>query len=184
MIAPHISMEELVEGCRQNSVQAQTELYRRYAKGMYHVALRIVKNERDAEDVMQEGMMKAFEKMNQFRQEVPFGAWLKRIMVNQSIDWYKKNKLNTWEDVETTLYITPDETEDDILDNQQIKVQEVLEALNRLKDNYRMIVTLIFIEGYDQEEVCEILNISSANCRTLLSRAKEQLRVQLNNKTK
>jgi len=184
LIAPHISMEELVEGCRQNSVQAQTELYRRYAKGMYHVALRIVKNERDAEDVMQEGMMKAFEKMNQFRQEVPFGAWLKRIMVNQSIDWYKKNKLNTWEDVETTLYITPDETEDDILDNQQIKVQEVLEALNRLKDNYRMIVTLIFIEGYDQEEVCEILNISSANCRTLLSRAKEQLRVQLNNKTK
>lgn len=184
MIATEISIEELVEGCRQNSVQAQTELYRRYAKGMYHVALRIVKNELDAEDVMQEGMMKAFEKMNQFRQEVPFGAWLKRIMVNHSIDWYKKNKLNAWEDLETTLYKTPDESEDDILDYQQVKVQEVLQAINRLKDNYRMILTLVFIEGYDQEEVCEILNISYANCRTLLSRAKEQLRVQLNDKTR
>lgn len=179
-----VEINALIEACKKNDVRAQTEVYRKYAKGMFHVALRIVKNEMDAEDVMQEGFMKAFEKLNQFSGEVTFGAWLKRIIVNHSIDWYKKNKLMQWEEIDSKLIKTPIEDEDEDFDYQKLKVQEVYKVIHELKENYRMILTLIYIEGYDQEEVCEILNISYSNCRTMFSRAKEHLRIKLNEKAR
>lgn len=67
----------------------------------------------------------------------------------------------------------------DSIDLNSLKVKQVLDTISGLKDNYRMILTLFYIEGYDQEEICEILNISYANCRTTLSRAKENLRKKL-----
>ena len=76
--------------CKQKNQKAQCEIYNRYAKSMYNVSFRIVKDAHFAEDVMQEGFLKAFTKINDFRQEVAFGAWLKRIIVNCSIDFYKK----------------------------------------------------------------------------------------------
>jgi len=177
-----VEINALIEACKKKEVRAQTEVYRKYAKGMFHVALRIVKNEMDAEDVMQEGFIKAFERLDQFRNEVPFGAWLKRIIVNHSIDWYKKNKLMQWEEIDSKLIKTPTEVDDEDFDYQQLKVQEVYKAINELKESYRMILILIFIDGYDHEEVCDILNISYSNCRTTFSRAKEQLRIKLNEK--
>ena len=84
------NIEELISLCKQNNQKAQFEIYNRYCKAMYNVAFRIVKDEHFAEDVMQEGFLKAFIKINDFQQEVSFGAWLKRIIINYSIDFYKK----------------------------------------------------------------------------------------------
>ncbi len=148
---------------------------------MYNVAFRIVKDEHFAQDVMQEGFLKAFTKIDSYKQEVAFGAWLKRIIINYSIDFYKKNNQCQFDDFEKNLYKI-EENNENLIDNSSfndLKVNQVLETINSLKDNYRMVLTLFFIEGYDQEEICEILNISYANCRTTLSRAKDSLRKKL-----
>ena len=172
---------ELIEDCRNKNQKAQFEIYNRYCKAMYNVALRIVKDEHFAQDVMQEGFLKAFTKIDSYKQEVAFGAWLKRIIVNYSIDYLKKNKQFQFDDFDKNFYkIDSDENQnDDDPSFDELKVKQILETINGLKDNYRMILNLFFIDGYDQEEICEILNISYANCRTTLSRAKETLRIKL-----
>ncbi|MCB0442739.1 MAG: RNA polymerase sigma factor [Flavobacterium sp.] len=173
------NIEQLISLCKQNNQKAQVEVYNRYCKAMYNVALRIVKDEHFAEDVMQEAFLKAFHKLETFKGEVAFGAWLKRIVINYSIDFYKKNSFFNHDDFEAKAYKIEDNPEDDVIDYTNLKVQEVMYALQKLKESYRMILTLVLIEGYDLEEVCEIINISYANCRTTLSRAKESLRMQL-----
>lgn len=175
------NIEELIALCKENNQKAQFEVYNRYSKAMYNVAYRIVKDEHFAQDVMQEGFLKAFTKINDYKQEVAFGAWLKKIIVNYSIDFYKKKNAFQVEDLSKTLYKI-EENEgffSENIDLNSLKVKQVLDAILGLKDNYRMVLTLFYIEGYDQEEICEILNISYANCRTTLSRAKESLRKKI-----
>ncbi|HBI01213.1 MAG TPA: RNA polymerase sigma factor [Flavobacterium sp.] len=176
------NIEQLISLCKQNNQKAQLEVYNRYCKAMYNVALRIVKDEHFAEDVMQEAFLKAFQKLETFKGEVAFGAWLKRIVINYSIDFYKKNSFFNHDDYEAQAYKIEDTNEDDLIDHTNLKVQEIMNAMQKLKESYRMILTLVLIEGYDLEEVCEIINISYANCRTTLSRAKESLRMQLASK--
>jgi len=176
------NIEQLILLCQQNNQKAQLEVYNRYCKAMYNVALRIVKDEHFAEDVMQEAFLRAFQKLETFKGEVAFGAWLKRIVINFSIDFYKKNSFFNHDDYEAKAYKIEDTIEEDSMPFTQLKVQEVMNAMQKLKESYRMILTLVLIEGYDLEEVCEIINISYANCRTTLSRAKESLRVQLASK--
>lgn len=149
---------------------------------MYNTALRIVKDSHWAEDIMQESFLKAFTKLDSFKGEVTFGAWLKKIVVNHSLDNYKKINKNALESLDNILYKVEDEssTDDTKLDFQQLKVQQVTAALQSLKENYRIALTLLFIEGYDHEEISEIMGITSGNCRTTISRAKESLLKKLN----
>jgi len=178
----NLNIEELLVLCKQKSQRAEFEIYQRYSKAMFNIAFRIVKDEHYAEDVMQEGFLKAFTKLDDYRQEVAFGAWLKRIIINQSIDFCKKNSAFQLEELDRVIYKVEEEnTVQPEIEFQNLKVAQVLDAIQNLKDNYRMVLTLFFIEGYDQEEISEILNISYANCRTTLSRAKESLRKALQN---
>ncbi|PAM92931.1 RNA polymerase subunit sigma [Flavobacterium sp. IR1] len=175
------NIEDLIALCKNNNQKAQFEVYNRYSKAMYNVAYRIVKDEHFAQDVMQEGFLKAFTKINDYKQEVAFGAWLKKIIINYSIDFCRKNNAFQVEDLSKTLYKIEEHDSffSENIDLNSLKVKQVLDTILGLKDNYRMVLTLFFIEGYDQEEICEILNISYANCRTTLSRAKESLRKKL-----
>ncbi len=144
---------------------------------MYNTALRVVKDVHWAEDVMQEAFLKAFTKIESYKGEVAFGAWLKRIVVNHSLDCYKKLNQGTMDPLEDILYKVEDEGYRDEItfDFQQVQVQQVGAAIQNLKESYRIVLTLLYIEGYDQEEICEILNITPGNCRTTISRAKESL---------
>ena len=175
------NIEDLIALCKNNNQKAQFEVYNRYSKAMYNVAYRIVKDEHFAQDVMQEGFLKAFTKINDYKQEVAFGAWLKKIIINYSIDFCRKNNAFQVKDLSKTLYKIEEHDSffSENIDLNSLKVKQVLDTILGLKDNYRMVLTLFFIEGYDQEEICEILNISYANCRTTLSRAKESLRKKL-----
>ncbi len=147
---------------------------------MFNTAYRIVKDIHWAEDIMQESFLKAFTKLDSYKGEVSFGSWLKRIVINNSLDNYKKINKNTTTALDDILYKIEDEDSDDSPINfQDVKVQEILECIKSLKDNYRIALTLFFIEGYDQEEICEIMNINAGNCRTLISRAKESLRQKM-----
>lgn len=175
------TIEELISLCKRKDQRAQFEIYNRYSKAMYNVALRIVKDEHYAEDVMQEGFLRAFLKVDDYKQEVAFGAWLKKIIVNYSIDFYKKNSRFPQEDFDRVVYKLEEEPEhpNESISFTNLKANQVLDTIGSLKESYRMILTLFFIEGYDQEEITEILGINYGNCRTLLSRAKENLRKKL-----
>lgn len=145
---------------------------------MYNTALRIVKDSHWAEDIMQESFLKAFTKLDTFKGEVTFGAWLKKIVVNHSLDNYKKINKNALDSLENVLYKVPDtedNEEEQKLDFQQLKLQKVVSVIQSLKENYRIALTLLYIEGYDQEEISEIMGITPGNTRTIISRAKESL---------
>ena len=174
-------IDEIITLCKQKNQKAQFEVYNRYSKAMYNTAFRIVKDAHFAEDVMQEGFLKAFTKIDDYKQEVAFGAWLKRIIINYSIDFYKKQNVFNTADIDNILYKVTDgsHVDEPETDLTHLKANQVLNAIQGLKDNYRMALTLHYIEGYDQEEITEILNISYANCRTTISRAKESLRKKL-----
>ena len=147
---------------------------------MYNTAFRIVKNSAEAEDVMQESFLNAFTKLHTFKGEVAFGAWLKRIVVNNSIYHYRTQRKKKEVALEDIMYKVEDNdgiTSDHVFTNQ--KAQKVMETMKRLKDNYRISLTLHLIEGYDYEEIGTIMNMSYANCRTTISRAKESLRKQM-----
>jgi len=176
-------IDELVVLCLKGNSLAQMEVYNRYYKAMYNTALRIVKQTDEAEDIMQEAFLTAFTKLHTFKGEANFGAWLKRIVVNQSITKFRKQVYH--EDIEDfKLTKTPEEDYEDSGESYvHLKAKEVLETIKTLKSSYSTALNLHFIEGYDYEEIAEILDISYANSRTLISRAKESLRKKIQDKT-
>lgn len=171
-------IETLLALCQKGNQLAQLEVYNRYNKAMYNVALRIVKNTAEAEDVMQESFISAFQKLDSFKGESAFGAWLKRIVINNSIGQYRKSQRYT----DLPEFGLPEESVEDGLHEEEynsLRSSQVMECMNDLHDSYRSILSLHFIEGYDYEEICEIMEISYANCRTMISRAKDSLRKKL-----
>lgn len=173
-------IDELLLKCGQRDQRAQLEIYERYYKAMYNTAFRIVKQTATAEDIIQEAFLKAFSKLGSFRGEVSFGAWLKRIVINDSIQEYKRQRKRNEVALDGQMYKVKDE--DSVgLDHAStaLKAQKVMQTMNTLKDNYRISLTLHLIEGYDYEEIGQIMDLSYANCRTTISRAKESLRKKL-----
>ncbi|RYC51558.1 RNA polymerase sigma factor [Flagellimonas olearia] len=175
-------IDALLELCLKGQQSAQMEVYNRYYRAMFNTAYRIVKDSAEAEDVMQESFLSAFTKLHTFKGEVTFGAWLKRIVINNSIYQYKKQQKTKAVDLDDIMYKVEDNDEvaPDHNGYTELKAQKVMDTMKSLKDNYRVSLTLHLIEGYDYEEISEIMNISYANCRTTISRAKESLRKKLN----
>ena len=164
---------KLLERCKNGEPGAQFEVYKRYYKAMYNTSLRILKDSFEAEDVMQESFLVAFTKLGTFKGEVAFGAWLKRIVINRSLTQLKKN--NRIDEVK--LDVIPEQVEEAMdSDYSTIKAKEISQAIGQLKDNYRLALTLNLIEGYDYEEIADIMNITYQNSRTTISRAKNKLR--------
>jgi RNA polymerase sigma-70 factor (ECF subfamily) len=119
---------------------------------MYIVAKRFVKDDMDAEDVLQDAFIKAFSKLHQFKNEVTFGAWLKRIVINKCIDFLKSKKQQLVDLEERHLKVV-DTDNDKWLVEDTITIDEVKEAINKLPDKYKYVVTLYLIEGYDHQEI-------------------------------
>lgn len=180
MSQENLHIDALIKLCLTGNRAAQLEIYNRYYKGMYNVSLRIVKDSMIAEDVMQESFLSALTKLDSYRGEVSFGAWLKRIVINNSIHQYKKQLKRQEVDLGDVMYKVED-NDGYVPDNGRdgLKAQKVIDAMGLLKDNYRVSLTLHLIEGYDYEEISEIMDISYANCRTMISRAKDSLRNKL-----
>ncbi len=179
MALTNTNIDSLLALCQDGNRLAQLEVYNRYEKAMYNTALRIVKDTAEAEDIMQESFITAFSKLDTFRGTASFGSWLKRIVVNNSIVQYRKAKRFVDVPEENFSDETEDSSEIEAEDYTQIKSQQLMECMSLLNNSYRNVLTLHFIEGYDYEEICEILQISYANCRTMMSRAKESLRKKL-----
>lgn len=168
---------ELVEQCKVNDRNAQMQLYRKYCDGMFSVAMRFLRNEDDAEDVLQESFIKAFQRIDQYKGEVTFGAWLKRIVVNGCIDFLKSQKQRLVTLDETYMHISE---EDQWVVKEDIDLDEVKEAIAALPAKYSYVVQLYLVEGYDHSEIAEILTISETASRTRLLRGKAKLKDVLN----
>ncbi len=172
---------DLVVECKQGSKKACYELYRLYARAMLNVSFRIVGNIAEAEDVLQEAFLDAFSKLKDFRQDTTFGLWLKQIVVNRSINLLRKRRMDLVElDGEQFENIADDEPEDE--EETQYQAARVKEAIKQLPDGYRLVITLYLLEGYDHEEIGQILNISENTSRTQFLRAKRKLIEILNRK--
>ncbi|WP_055443135.1 RNA polymerase sigma factor [Lacinutrix himadriensis] len=174
------NIEQLIDLCKSNNQFAQLEIYNRYYKAMFNVAYRIVKDRFEAEDIMQDSFLSAFTKLDTIKDTMTFGSWLKRIVINNSI--YHFNKNNKYQDVPLDDVLYKIEDNDGISSDYEftnLKAQQVLETMKLLKDNYQIALTLHLIEGYDYEEISGIMQLSYANCRTTISRAKESLRKKL-----
>ena len=164
---------ELVDGLRSGDRSAQYEIYKRYHKAMFNTCLRIVGNIHEAEDIMQESFLDAFVKIDQFQGESTFGSWLKRIVINKSLDALRKDK--EWMSLEESNIDVPEEKDDYNEEEITYQILEVKNTLNQLPSEYRIILSLYLLEGYDHEEISQILGISYNNARTRYSRAKQKL---------
>ena len=166
--------KQYIEACKKGDRKAQLHLYKSYYKAMYNTSLRIVNDSYEAEDVMQEAFLTAFTRISEFRGEVSFGAWLKKIVVHKSINALRKQKHFSF--VQLDGDIPEEET---VTGHQDYRIQEVMGAMQALKSNYRVVLSLYLIEGYDHEEIAQILAVSEGNSRTMVSRAKTVLQKNL-----
>lgn len=166
---------EIIEKCKQNNRAAQLQIYNQYCDGMYAVAMRFVKDSMEAEDIVQESFIKAFAKLHQYKAEVTFGAWLKRIVINKSIDLLKSKKQHLLQLEEVHLKVV-DDNDDNWFVEDTITLDEVKEAIKKLPEKYKYVVMLYLVEGYDHQEISEILSISEVASRTQLSRGKVKLK--------
>jgi len=172
--------EELLEQCKTGSQKAQLEIYKLYYQAMYNTCLHIIRNEAEAEDIMQEAFLKAFSLLPKVNIQESFGGWLKKIVINKSLDALRKRKVH-FEQVdniqdkveESQLWEETSETVNE-------KIVRVKRALNQLPDKYRTVLSLNLIEGYDHDEISGILGITASTSRAQLSRGKQKLLQLLN----
>ena len=170
--------EELIRGCIREEAACQREVFNRYASRMLGVCNRYARNAADAEDILQDAFIKIFDKIHQFKFEGSFEGWIRRIMVNTAL---KKYSLRRY-DKEVVGYEIKDRDEDDGTEPSaygHLTQKEILELINNLPDGYRLIFNLYVIEGFQHEEIAEMLHIQPGTSRSQLVKARMMLQKQI-----
>ena len=163
---------EIIDRARLGDQLAYREIYRLYSKAMFNTAIRIVTDRAEAEDILQESFLSAFRNLSQYRGDASFGAWLKRIVVNQALNALRRRKDFGFSDV---LDQIPDPSFEEPNTSFPYTVSQVNAAIRLLPDGYRMVLSLYLIEGYDHAEISEILRIDENTSKSQLSRSKKKL---------
>ena len=164
--------DTLVRQCIDGDVSAYRVLYDRYSKAMFNTALRIVNKPADAEDVLQDSFTDAFLQLRKFENKSTFGAWLKQIVVFKSIGFLKRQRMNF-----VDMEMVEDLPEENGLDETEIwyTVETIKKTMQQLPDGYRTVLSLHLFEGYDHEEIAEIVGVAQSTVRTQYIRAKQKL---------
>lgn len=171
-----LPIDEVLEGCRKQNHNAQMEVYRRFHKMLFHSVLRLVRNPQDAEDIMQESFITAFEKLDQYKGENRFGGWLKQIAIRKALYQIEQNQKTRFGPDAQYLADKPMEIET----TAPKRTKQLFRALEKINPRYRHVLYLHFLEGLDPEEICTVMEILPGTYRTLLSRAKKQLKQKIN----
>ena len=165
--------KELVEKSKLGNRNSQYKLYELYVDAMFNISMRMVRIKEDAEDIVQDSFIDAFNKLDSFKYESTFGSWLKRIIINKSINHLKKRKIPITPIENKMHYIKAD---DDIEEETPaIEIKKVIKGIRLLPAGYQQIINLYLIEGYDHIEIGDILNISSSTSKSQYHRAKKKL---------
>lgn len=165
------SETDLLAGCIRGERRMQQLLYERFAPKMYGVCLRYAGNAEEAEDILQEGYIKVFRKINTFRSEGSFEGWIRRIFVNTAIEYYRKK-----------TYMQPiTEHEEATVEGQYLSVldslaeQDIIKLVQQLSPGYRTVFNMYVVEGYTHKQIADLLGISEGTSKSQLSRAKHIL---------
>ncbi|MDL2303242.1 RNA polymerase sigma factor [Dysgonomonas sp. OttesenSCG-928-D17] len=171
-----ISFEHgIIDQCRKGERRAQMQLYSTFYKRVYNTCYRVLQNSAEAEDAMQESFLKAFSRLDTYSDSIPFEAWLVRISVNTCIDKLRKKELKLTDLNENIHYEIEDTQDEEEWEQVLEKVEQVKAAIAKLPESGRLVITLYLIEGYDHEEIAEILGIASGTVRIQYMRAKQKL---------
>ncbi|UJH67258.1 RNA polymerase sigma factor [Allomuricauda sp. SCSIO 65647] len=163
--------QNLVEQCKMGNASSQYELYSLYVDAMFNVGMRFLGNKEDAEDIVQDSFVDAFKKLHTFKYESSFGGWLKRIVINKSINHLKAKRVPVVPMEAHEFYLADEEpVEADAVDVQKVKL-----GIAKLPEGYQQIINLYLIEGYDHVEIGEILGISSNTSKSQYHRSKKKL---------
>ncbi|MCD4772364.1 MAG: sigma-70 family RNA polymerase sigma factor [Bacteroidales bacterium] len=162
--------------CLDNNPKAQRILYKKYSVKMYGICLRFARNKMDADDILQEGFIKVFSKLQYFRNEGSFEGWIRKIMINTSINFYKR-KYPYFKDIDFETFKASGFKSNSAID--EISQKEILQLVDDLPKGYRTVFNLNAIEGYSHKEIGEKLNISSNTSKSQLTRAKNSLQNKL-----
>ena len=164
--------KELIQRCKNNEYNAQMKVYHMYKHQMYNSSVRILRSREDSEDIVQESFIKAFEKIHQVKDDVKLGAWLRRIVVNASLDAVRKRKYQfEWND----LTIVEERVQEEVEDYDEISIETIREGINQLKEKYRVILILYLIEDYTHKEISDMLSLNESTVRNQYRRGKQQL---------
>lgn len=162
---------QLIENCISGKREAQYQLYHKYSRSMYNICKRMVNDDMEAEDVLQNSFVDIFTKLNTFNHDSTPGAWIKRVVVNNCINHIRKRKM-VFKEFDQNMDVV-DHWDDD--QDVQLNVKAVHEAISMLPDGYRVVFSLYTMEGYDHGEIAEILNISESTSKSQYSRSKVKL---------
>jgi RNA polymerase sigma factor (sigma-70 family) len=160
-----------VQRCKAGEKKAFHELYHLYSKAMFNIAVRIINNKEEAEEALQDSFLKAFENIQKFDGKNSFGVWLKRIVINRSLDVIKKRKINFVPIGENDFAEDEPEVDDEII----YDVETIKASVLQLPDGYRTILILFLFEDYSHKEIAEVLNISEGTSKSQYSRARKKL---------
>jgi len=169
------TIDSLLEGCRRGDRKAQESLYKTLASRMMGVCMRYAKDTYEAEDVLQMGFVKVFQKISEFRGEGSFEGWIRRIMVNTAIESYRKNLRNlNLVDIDE-VYDQPQNT----FDMSGLELKDLLKLVQQLSNGYRLVFNMYVIEGYSHKEIAGQLGITEGASKSQLSRARAILKEKI-----
>jgi RNA polymerase sigma-70 factor (ECF subfamily) len=163
-------MPYLISECILGNIKMQKQLYQKFAAPMYYVCLRYVKNTADAEDVLQEGFIKVFKKLVDYKKEGSFEGWVRRIMIRTALSHLRDNKKHKFH---AELEDSIKENNNGILD--KLSEKEILGNVTKLPNGFKKIFTLYVIEGYNHREIAEILGCSEGTCKSQFYRSRNRL---------
>jgi RNA polymerase sigma factor (sigma-70 family) len=170
-----MSDEELIQGCIKGKDAFQYELYKRYSPKMFGVCLRYCASREEAEDVLQDGFIKVFKKIDSFRFTGSFEGWIRRIMVHTAIRnkyiTLRAHEVNTLEGVEHPAL--------DEKVTSKLMMMDLMKLVNELPQGYKIVFNLFAVEGYSHKEIAEMLEIQEATSRSQYLRARQFLREKL-----
>lgn len=169
---------DLVEACKRGDRQAQFRLYQLYSRAMYNICLRMLGDEAAAEDALQESFVNAFRNLTKFEGRSSFGAWIKRIVVNKCLSLINKRKLFT-EPLNENMLEAQQEPEVPLSQRLNLNSEAIYEAIKGLPQGCRVVFTLYQLEGYDHQEISEIMGVSVSTSKSQFHRAKKLLRERL-----
>jgi RNA polymerase sigma-70 factor (ECF subfamily) len=170
-----IDESDFIKACVDKEQWAQKKLYEDHYSSMVSVAMRYSNTNDDALDILHEGFIKIFKNMHKYQTGTSITAWIRRIIINTAIDFYRKDIRRRSEDLDTAYYLSTDDP--DAISN--MTSQEILEALQQLSISYRSVFNLYVIEGYSHREVAEILGITESTSRSNLVKARTRLKAIL-----
>lgn len=163
-------IKNIISGCLKGNRRDQELLYRRHAAKLYAVCLQYSGNDEEARDILQEGFIKIFENLANYKHEGSFEGWMRRIMVNTALEKYRaKHNLYRVDDIDD---IPEPDADPDNEDYSGLQADDLLEIIRELPPKYRMVFNLFAIEGYSHKEISTMVNISEGTSKSNLSRAR------------